>query len=815
MPTLKLRCDNRIEGGTLSKSVLKRALLLSAFTLPALAVIPAQAQIAPQTSAGTNRPLKLAPDSPFRDPDIIYLEANELINDEAAQILTAAGEVEGRYQDRTLRADKVVYNLETGLVIAIGNVVLIDSNGSTQFADKLELSNELEAGTASNFTARLPEGGTTAAAFATRTSDEEIELFNAYYTACKACTREDGSVKKPSWRIKARKVRQDKGTNTVRYNDAVFEFLGVPVFYTPFLAHPDPSSDRASGFLMPFGGFSSSRGLNIRTPYYWAIDEHTEATITPHVFQRVNPLIGYQFARQFNTGIINVEGSFTYSSFFDRDGNVFDPADFVDPTQAPAGRKLRSHIYAKGLFQPNKTWTYGFGVQLSTDDNYLNRYDLEENPPRFGLYEAESRRNISQGFIVGQDDSFRFSTSAFGFQDLRTTFRENSTTGLINVSAPNDRELPIVAPKIEIEKYFTDPVIGGRLKAFGDTTILTRDIGTDYARVTGGVDYGKTFIAPGGIEVKPFGNARYDYFNIEPEDRNDNVFEDVEFGRALGQVGVDIRYPFIKSGKGVDFIIEPRAQVTQSFGDGELDNFSATDETGNTTISLFQDGIDIDFDQALFWQTNKTTGYDFWQKGLRADVGASFIADWKTSRAQLFVGQSYASNTDVDFALGSGLAGGTSDIVGQFELNLNNKFRWTTRLRYDDDESAFRRIDTGFSYRGKRISTAWRYYRLDSATRLLALDPTAPPEEISGNVRLKLNDSWSVSYSASRDLDRDVTRRQAIGLRFQDDCTLVEFIYSQNNFDSDVIRDTSGLSIRLSLLTLGDFRQDVKSQPDF
>ena len=792
----------------MSKSILKQVLCLSACALPLFVSLPAAAQFT-QNAAGSNRPLTLDADSPFIDPDIIYLEADELINDEAANIITAVGEVEGRYQDRTLRADKVVYTLDTGVVIASGNVVLIDANGSTQYANKLELSNELEAGTAADFTARQAGGGIMAAAFATRTEEGEIELYNAYYTACEPCM-EEGRTKKPSWRIKARKVRQDKDTRTVRYNDAVFEFLGVPLFWTPYLAHPDPSADRASGFLTPFGGISSSKGLNARIPYYWAIDDYTEATFTPHVFQRVNPLLEYQFARKFNTGVIDVEGSFTYGSFFDRNGDNFRAEDFIDPSQAPLGKRLRSHIYAKGLFVPNETWTYGFGAQLSTDDNYLNRYDLDETPERFGLYEAESRRNISQAFLVGQDDSFRFSTSTFGFQDLRTTFREvgdvNSPDfGLISVSDPNDRELPIIAPKIELEKYWTDPAIGGRLKAFGDFTALTRDIGTNYLRGTAGAEYNKTFIAPGGVEVKPFGNARYDYFDIAPEDTNENVFEDVNFGRTVGQVGVDIRYPFIKSSGGVDWIIEPRAQITQSFGDGKLENFLSINDTQTASIATFQDGVNVDFDQALFWQSNKSTGFDFWQEGLRADIGASFIADAGKTRAHLFVGQSYVDDRNVDFALGSGLAGDKSDIVGLFELDINNKFSWTTRLRYDDDNDAFRRIDTGFTYRNKRLSTQWRYFRLDTATRALQNDPLAPPEEISGNVRLKLNDKWSVRYQANRDLDRDVTRREELGLIFQDDCTLVEFIYNRNNLDSDVIRDNSGFGIRVSLLTLGDF----------
>jgi len=491
-----------------------------------------------------DRPLELAEDSPFRDPDIIYLEADELVNDEQAGILTADGQVEGRYQDRTLRADSVVYNIQTGVVIASGNVVLIDATGSTQYADKLELSDELEAGTAANFTARTPTGGITAARFVTRNDQEEVELYNAYYTACKICSEDDGSTKKPTWRLKARRVRQDKDSRTVRYNDAVFELAGIPVFYTPYLAHPDPSADRATGFLAPFGGFSGNRGLEVETPYYIAVDDYTGVTLTPRFFTKVNPLLEYGISRNFNTGRIDVEGSITYGSVFDNDGDAFDdPALFVNNgIGAPLGRRVRSHFNASGEFNPNETWAYGFGVQLATDDNFLQRYDIDEDFSTQGLVKRESRRNVSQAYVAGQDDDFRLSITAAGFQDLRSRVFENSQD-LFQVVNIDDAELPIIAPRIQAEKYFTDPVLGGRAKAFGDFTALTREVGTDYLRATAGVDYSKSTILPGGIEAKAFANARFDQFDIEIEDGLEDTAaagvegNDVSFSRQLGQAG--------------------------------------------------------------------------------------------------------------------------------------------------------------------------------------------------------------------------------------------------------------------------------------
>jgi len=772
---------------------------------------PAVAQFGQVETANQN--LNLAENSPFRDPDIIYLEADSLTNDEETKIVTAEGEVEGRYQDKTLRADRVVYNLETGSVFAVGNVVLVQPDGSSQYADKIELSNELEAGTATDFVARLPNGGLTAARFVARGENGEIELYNAYYTACKVCEDKPN----PSWRLKARQVTQDKGSRTVQYRDAVFELFGLPIFYTPYLAHADSTEERTSGILTPFIGFSNQTGLNARVPYYWAIDDYTEATITPRVYTKVNPLLDVAFARQFHTGRIEVEGSVTYGSIFDNDGNAFNDASlFVDPLNAPVGQDVRGHVFAKGLFKPSDFLTYGFGFQYTSDDNFLNRYDLDGQRQTQGLYEGESARNTSQAFVIGQNESTRFTASAVGFQDRRDRITEVTSgvnAGLFNFTETDDGELPIIAPRLQFEHYLTDPVLSGRLKATGNLTVLNRDTGSDYTRATAALDYSKTWIAPGGIEVKPFANVRADFYEIQADN---DILPDVEtnsFDRTLGQVGADIRYPLVKLGDKVTWIIEPRAQITHSFGDARLDEFV---ESGASDFILTEDAGNADLSASLLWQSNKSSGFDFWQEGTRIDVGGTLAADWgRRSSASLFVGQSFASNTegeafeglsseDGGFLLGSGLAGDQSDIIGEATLDLGRIFNTKTRLRFDEDSNEFTRIDSSAQLRTKWIEAGARYFRLNSETGDLVDTIGAPPEEITGSLRFNITDNWSTSYSATRDLDAGTTQRQAFGIRYRDECTLIELLYRENSFNNDAIRDSSGIGVRISLLTLGD-----------
>ena len=814
--------------------IIKRALVQTSSLLVFMAllgtVLPAISASAQVDFIKSDDELNLAKDSPFRNPYIIYLEADELDNDQINGILTAKGQVEGRYQDKSLRADKVVYNTNTGQVIATGNVALINADGSTQYADKLELSDELEAGTAANFTARFPTGGQLAGALAVRDSDQGVELYNAYYTACEACKTDD-KVKKPTWRLKARKVKQNKKNKSISYRDAVFEFKGIPLLYTPYLSHPDPTAGRQSGWLIPLAGHSGNKGLNFKAPYYFALSPYSELTLTPHIFQKTNPLLEAQFQKKFYSGEINLDGSVTYGNFFDNDGNNFlDTAIFSDPEESLRSKKIRSHFFATGAFELSKKWNWGFQAGYATDDNYLDRYDLEENQPAFGLYTADSRRLMQQIFVVGQGDDFRLSTSAFGFVSLRTSVREGQIAdpnnpgqfiddpNFIIVGRENDSSLPVIAPKIELTKYFTDPVVGGRLKLFGDTTFLTRQVGlsldgrnsaTKYIRGTGGLNWQKNWIAPAGIEVKPFAQGKFDFFELEADGA-----QSFDFSRTTRQIGVDIRWPFLNAGKNVNWIIEPRVQVTQNFGDGKLDNFLTLNGAGNPA-QLAQDGLEVDLDQALLWSPNKSTGFDIWQEGFRADVGTSISADWgKSSGASLFLGQRYYSGSDnLAFELNSGLQEDKSDLVGQFELKLGRKFSTTTRVRYDEDDNKFRRLDTGFSYKDKRFDTRFRYYKVDSTVAQPPIDPNnpiaidfqVPTQEISGSFGVKLIDNWSTRYTVNRDIDQDRTRRQALSLIYDDDCTRIELMYEKKDNGLGIIGQTDGFGIRVSLLSLGDF----------
>ncbi|MEZ6023201.1 MAG: hypothetical protein R3C16_07295 [Hyphomonadaceae bacterium] len=104
-----------------------------------------------------------APPAQAEPGDAVLLEADEVINDEAERTVIAQGDVQVRYQGRTMRADRLIYNLDTGAIRAEGDVQVVLEDGSTTYAEAIEADEALNVGAAAEIRARLGNQGRLAA----------------------------------------------------------------------------------------------------------------------------------------------------------------------------------------------------------------------------------------------------------------------------------------------------------------------------------------------------------------------------------------------------------------------------------------------------------------------------------------------------------------------------------------------------------------------------------------------------------------------------------------------------------------------------
>ena len=190
-------------------------------------------------------PAANAPGAPPAQDQPVTFTAEEVEYDQNRALVVARGRVEAWQGNRVLRADEFTYDRNTGVATARGNVQLIEADGQVIFADSVELRNEFKDGVLEGLRGLLAQNGRVAAAGARRTDGNFFDLSRVVYSACDICQTDP--LAPPLWQLRARTATLDQQSRQARYRDAVVEFGGIPLFWTPYLQHPAGSAPRQSG----------------------------------------------------------------------------------------------------------------------------------------------------------------------------------------------------------------------------------------------------------------------------------------------------------------------------------------------------------------------------------------------------------------------------------------------------------------------------------------------------------------------------------------------------------------------------------------
>jgi LPS-assembly protein len=771
-------------GSNLGRSLKALAARLALVVPAAAAAGVSGAQDAPSDSPPRDVPPldPTADAAPQAQEDLIYLEADEIFTDPETGRYVARGNVIVRYGQRKLRADEVTVYPESNRVLAIGDPIVVeDDAGIVTYADQAEFTEDLASGVIAGMSTRMPNNAKAGAAVAIRRDPSTNELRRAFYTVCEPCTPE-GKPKRPTWRLRARRVTQDADSQMMYYRDAVLEVKGVPVLYAPFFAHADPSSERRSGFLLPYFGESTRTGTFYEQPYYWAISESQDMTLSPRFMSNANPLVLFEHRKKFFSGGSIIQGSITHEQEFDDQGTK------------SGEREWRGHIFADAEFQMSRHWQWGFAAERVSDDLYFTRYDIDDTDQSRGLYNRGSKRLLSQLFTEGHGNKFHASAAALAFQGLRAEPCPTDPT----VPPPpepllcseDDDQLPILLPLAEYDQRLARDVLGGRLDGRLTAAFIERKEGADSRRVSAELDWRRQFIAPSGVVAEPFGYVRADAYSINDFTAPDGSLVDDEISRALGYVGAQVSWPFGRTAGAVDLIVEPMSSIVVGPNGGNDPRIPNND----SQITVL--------DESNLFSPNRVPGFDLWEDGSHAVLGARAIARWSTnSEASLFVGQSYRSEETTEFGPASGLSGTASDIVGSAELSLTPGRRFATRFQLDEEGEGIQRLDVDAAYDLGPARVTGKYLRLgEEAARE---EPESPTEELSFSAGVEFTRSWGAYYAATRDLEVGEDRYAFLGLVYDDECSRFEIIYKRDGTRDRELSEGESIRLQFTLTSIG------------
>ncbi|GHD49602.1 LPS-assembly protein LptD [Thalassobaculum fulvum] len=669
----------------------------------------------------------------------VLLQAEELTYNEDLGVVTARGNVEMSQGPRVLMADTVTYNQKANTVTASGNVALMEPTGEVLFTDYAELHDELKTGFIENLRALLSDGSRLAANRARRTADQRKVMDRGVFSPCNLC-KED-PARAPLWQIKAIKVVHDEVAKDIIYEDATLEMFGVPVLYTPYMRHPDPTVERRSGLLAPTIGYSGDLGAIFGQPYYYVFDPSRDVTIEPMVFSSEGTVLRGQYRQRFSSGRIDLKATAAYVDEHDDNGNE------------TGNQGLEGSADLEGRFALDRTWRGGFDFQQSSERTYLKRF-------RLGHEDVLTSRLYAEGFR-GRNYA---AVNAYKWQDLRAS------------SDPDDT--PLVMPFAEYSFVGQPNGLGGRSSIDASLLALTRERGTDSRRAS---------LVYGWKMPHTTGNGQL--LTLESRVQTDGYYasdlsgatggDDETTARLFPQVGVKWQYPWARRAATYTHVVEPIVGIVGGPNGGN------PDEIPN------EDSRSFEFDTTNLFRMNRYEGVDRVTSGSRVDYALrTGVYGDNGGSTELLIGQSYRFYGNSAFDAGTGLDEDLSDIVGALTVRPREQFDLSYRFRLDKETGSVRRNEFGFGYHHPRFAALIDYIAIDDSA---ASDLAGNREQVEATLNVALAPHWSTLFNAVYDLSDGDNRllRGRAGFTYSDECLTFGVDLERSDIeDQDIEADT-------------------------
>ncbi len=685
--------------------------------------------------------------------DTTLLLADELTYDETGDIVTATGSIEIQRGNLMLMADKIVYDRRADIATATGNVSILESNGSVFFFESIQVTGDLKEGLAQEVRVLLSDKSRLAGRVLRRLPGGVSELYSGVYTACDSCGDEN-----PLWQLKAGRVRYDSEAEMVYYNNAWLEFGGVPVFYTPYLAHPDPTAGPKSGLLLPTIGAGRNLGLSYQQPYYIHMSDTRDATITPFLTSSAGKGVTGEYRQNFRKGQMRLFGSLMAG----------DPDISED---------VRGHIKATARWDMNQHWRSGTDINLATDRTYLRRYGFEA--PTW------LTTNI---FAERFSQSTYFSANTYYFQRQRLPLTTNS--------------VPVIAPLLSYNYTSVPDSWGGYWTVDGNGLLLVRERGTDTTRVSSRVGWNLPYTSPLGDVYAFRAGVRGDGYYVRDLFRPSraDTFTGTS-GRFVPEASLEWRMPFVSNEYGFHQMFEPIVLAAVSpigVNPEEIPN---------------EDSLDLEFDDTNLFSMHRFAGLDRVETGPRINYGLKWAAFRQNGGSMsALLGQVYRFHDDRIFSPLSGLRGHFSDIVGRIDFRPNSYIDMQYRFRFDKDSLVSRRSEVS-------LATGTDPFRIGGTYVFVTSDGSLPgipnnTEELYVSASSRLNRNWSIIVGHRHNLGPGGGPvRTDVGITYEDECFILGIDIANDRTEDRDFRRGVAVMLRINLKTIGDirFNTDVNS----
>lgn len=661
--------------------------------------------------------------------------------------LIATGNVEALFKGTRLTAGQIAYDPDTEALVIEGPIRITQPDGSVLLASSAELTTDLRDGLLRSARLVMDQRLQLAAAQIDRAEGRYTQLTRTVTSSCEVCAARPV----PLWRIRADKVVHDSVEQQLYFSNAWFEVAGIPVFWLPRLRLPDPTLERASGFLTPSLRSTDELGFGFKLPYFIKLGDHKDLTLTPYLANSRTQTLEARYRQAFRTGDIELNGAVS--------------VDDILPDQ------VRSYMFAVGDFDLPFGYKLSFDLKTTTDNAYLLDYD----------YSGQDR--LASDVTITRVDRDEFiGIQLVGYRSLR--------------SSEDNRFQPFLVTDTRWVRRFSPVGLGGIARLEFETHAHRRNsdldvLGRDVGRVSGLANWTRTWVDGNtGLVLEALAQVRLDHTQVGQDSRfSEGVTE------ITPSAGLTLSWPHVRHGTSATHLLEPIAQILWTRPSSEK--------------LPIDESTQLELDEGNLFGLSRFPASDVLERGVRGNFGISYTrtdhAGWALGAT---VGRVLRYDDLEQFAGYEILEGDASDWLVGVRLDLPDNLSVSTRALFDEEFFPTRN-DLRLDWRTEDYEVAGSYTWLRASPAEMRLNDT---NEWRLNGNWQVNDRWKVASDWRYDLKLDRSASAEIGLEYRTECAVFDFSVRRRFTSSVDLRPTTDFGFQIGLDGFGT-SSDSRARP--
>ena len=555
--------------------------------------------------------------------------------------------------------------------------------------------------------------------------------------------------------FESKKISHVKSKKTIYYDSAVLRIYDFPIFYFPKFAHPDPTVNRRSGFLNPKFLNSSRLGSGITVPYFWAISDNRDLTLTPNIYGGIDPLVLAEYRHEFKNSSLLVDFGFAKENY---------------EKSKTDSKGARSHFFSslKSILVDDdyRYSDLSVEVQQVTNEKYLKAFDIDTE---LASKEIDVLHNLVK-FSYAEDDLV-LDANFNVFEDLKT-------------ESSGDKYEYLSSINFDRQSLFQNN--HGNLDFNAVAQYKVFETNKQNELLVNNFEWkSKNYINKLGMKGNILGllkNSNYNAKNI------DNKKTDGFQNELAGALGYYSELPLIKRNKKNSnkinsltprFLFKYSPNPMRKVDDGRLTYLNLYEMNRLNDLTTIESGLSLSY------------GFDF--KGYTSTKENVFNKE----RYSFSIGQVINEKSNSDLPSSMSLNQQFSDVVGESSIYLsdNSNIKYKFALDQNLEETHYNEVDASFLLNDLKFNLGY----------LQEKNHIGNQEYIISSVNYDITNNNKLTFDTKRNILNNSTSYYNLSYEYMYDCLKAGLVYRREFYEDNDLEPKESLMFQISLVPFAEF----------